>query len=377
MSYPRNVPDANPSRPLPSGEQQVSDLLASPQIAKVADAEQYRRLLDHTPIAIAVSKLNGSEHRITYVNRAFEALTGLTMADVEGRSWAVLDGLRQEDDPRISLGDALAHGEDFIGVFRAEGEGTPPLAVQAYVSRIDAEDGLDNYWLAALVDVTARERAQHDEIERQIREKDPLLREIQHRVKNNLQLIIGLIRLEARGARRGEPVDLDQLAGRIESLRLLYDAMAATRPGGDDVDLGHYLSQIAAAVVTTHGGERVTLELKAESCIASASVAMPAGLAVNELLTNAFKYAFAERESGTILLECLRLGADRCCLVIADDGVGLPENATWPVAGKLSALIMQTLRENAGLELDVASAPARGTRVVMRFLTKAEGGKVN
>ncbi len=368
---------SDPSEPQPDAEQQIAGLLASPQLAKAPESEEYKRFLDHTPIAIAVSKLADGKHAITYVNQAFQALTGLAPADVEGRTWAVLDRFRQEDEPRIPLGEALANGEDFLGVFRYEGDGAQPLAVQAYVGRIETDEGAENYCLAALVDVSAHERPQREALEQQIRDKDLLLKELQHRVKNNLQLIIGLIRLESRAARRGEPIDLDRLAGRIESLHLLYEAMSVARAGTDDIDLGYYLGQIASALVRTHARDQIRLDLKVESCLASVNVAMPAGLAVNELLTNAFKYAFQGREGGTVALECLRHGEDRCRVAVTDDGVGLPEGVSWPIPGKLGALITQTLRENAGLELKVESGPSRGTRIELSFRHKAENRKAH
>jgi two-component sensor histidine kinase len=238
--------------------------------------------------------------------------------------------------------------------------------VQAYVACIEKDDGTENYRLAALVDVTARERAQREELERQIRDKDLLLKEIQHRVKNNLQLIIGLIRFEARSARRGDLVDLDRLAGRIESLRLLYDALATDR-ADEVVDLGHYVSQIATAVMHSHGQDHISLELKVQVCPVSINIAMPAGLAVNELLTNAFKYAFVGRDSGVITLECQREDDGSYRLLVADDGVGLPEGVTWPMPGKLGSLVVQTLRENARMALDVDSSSA-GTRVSLHFV---------
>jgi PAS domain S-box-containing protein len=363
----------DPSEPSP-----VSPIeeLATPELAKAAESDEYRRLLDHLPIAIAVSKLAGSEQRISYANQAFETLTGRSFAELDGRGWSILDDFHGEDDDR-KLGSAIEDSDDFVGVFRREPSDARSLAlVQVYVGRIDSDDGTENYRLVALVDVAERERSQREEFERQIRDKDLQLKELQHRVKNNLQLIIGLIRLEARGERRGEAVDLDALAGRIESLRLLYDAISTNR-FGEDVDLGEYLSRIAAAVVRSHGLETIRLEVKVELCPASLNVAIPAGLAVNELLTNAFKHAFQGKHGGVISLECLRQGEDRCRLVVADDGVGLPEQTSWPVPGKLGALIVQTLRENAALDLHVASVPDQGTRITLSFLHKAKSAKIH
>jgi hypothetical protein len=77
------------------------------------------------------------------------------------------------------------------------------------------------------------------------------------------------------------------------------------------------------------------------------------------------------RGRGVITVECLRLGEDRHRVVIADDGVGLPEGVAWPVPGKIGALIVQTLRENAKTDFNVESAPGRGVRVTMNIDRRA------
>jgi two-component sensor histidine kinase len=88
---------------------------------------------------------------------------------------------------------------------------------------------------------------------------------------------------------------------------------------------------------------------------------MPTGLVVNEIMTNAFKYAFSGRESGTVMVHCLRQG-NSCSVLVADDGVGFPPDYTWPPSGRISALIVQSLRENAKADLRVESS-GRGTAI--------------
>jgi PAS domain S-box-containing protein len=355
-------------RPEAATAQQVSELFDSVELAKALDTEALKQFLDHIPIAIVVSNLLQGEQRLVYANKAFEALAGRTLAELRGRDWSALDGFRHEDDPQVTIGQALQNGEEFLGTFRLEAP-TPVLA-EIYASVIENNDGSEHYRIAALVDVTRRERAQRQEFARQIRDKDLLLKELQHRVKNNLQLITTLIRLEARGERSGEKANLERLAGRIDSLQLLYQELSA-RPAEEDIDLGHYLSQIASSVMRTHAVEGIKLDLKVETAPVSINIAMPVGLAVNELLTNAFKHAFAGRGQGNIVLECLRGDDDECRVVVADDGMGLPEGTTWPVDGKLGALIVQTLRENAKTALSVDSALGEGTRVTLSFVYKA------
>jgi PAS domain S-box-containing protein len=356
--------------------QQVEELIGSPELARAVETEEFKWFLDHIPIAIVISRQVGNRQRIVYANQAFEVLTEQTVAEIEGKTWLILDNFKHEDEAQQGLGQTVLSGEDFLGTFRRDHANKPAL-VQAYASLIENEDGTENYRIVALVDVSERERAQREEFERQIRDKDLLLKELQHRVKNNLQLITALIRLEARSAKRGDNVDLDKLAGRIESLSLLYDALSSDS-WGPEVDLGNYIGQIASAAMRSHGIEGVDLDLKVNYCPTSINVAMPAGLLVNELLTNAFKYAFVGRDSGTITVHCERKGEDHYRIVLADDGVGLPLGVTWPARGKLGALILQTLRENTRhADFKLVSTPGSGTRATIEFVHQPASSKAN
>ncbi|OSJ18676.1 hypothetical protein BST63_05105 [Bradyrhizobium canariense] len=115
----------------------------------------------------------------------------------------------------------------------------------------------------------------------------------------------------------------------------------------------------------------IRLEQKTEYAPVSVNTALSVGLVVNEVLTNSFKYAFEGRGHGVITIECLRQSEDRYRVVVADDGVGLPEGITWPIPGKIGALIVQTLRENAKPDFKVESAPNEGVQVTMNVARRA------
>jgi PAS domain S-box-containing protein len=337
-------------------------------MAKAVESDEFKRFLDHVPIAIVISWRVEDRQRIVYANLTFEALTGQSIADIDGKSWSILDTFTHEDDPALTLGQALATGEDFLGTFRAERSEGQSVLAQAYASVIEDENGTESYRIAALVDVGDRERSQRDEFEKQIRDKDLLLKELQHRVKNNLQLITALIRLESRAAQRGDKVDLEQLAGRIDTLSLLYQALS-TDHWGPVVDLGPYLSEIASASVRAHAVSGIALDLKMSYCPVSINVAMPVGLLVNELMTNSFKYAFTGRDEGTLRIECLCEDEQRYRIVVSDDGVGFPSGMTWPTRGKLGALILQTLRENTRqMNFELLSEPGEGAQMTIEFV---------
>jgi PAS domain S-box-containing protein len=347
--------------------QQVDALLATPDLADALESEQFRRFLDQVPIAIVVAEMKGEE-RIVYANPEFEKLSGQTAAEIEGKPWSVLRG--EGEDSERKLGAAIVDANDRVGTFQIARAGRDPALVDAYSSVIETDDGKPAFRLAALVDVAVHSKAQREEFEQRIREKDTQLLEIQHRVKNNLQMVTALIRIEARNAQgRIDTAPFDRLAGRIDSIGLVYKLLSE-QGQGDEIDLGIYLSEVASSVMHSHAVEGIRLNLQVDAYPVSVNVALPTGLVVNELLINALKHAFVGRDGGTITLHSLA-DSKGCRVIIADDGIGLPAEAEWPKRGKLAALIVRSLRENALADLAVESSPGKGTRVTITFTRAA------
>ena len=344
--------------------QQVAALLAMPELADALESKPFRRFLDQVPIALAVAAMGGEE-RIVYVNPEFERISSLSAAAVEGQHWNTLRGRSDRSDDQYDVGDAIIQRSDFVGTFRLEADAQAVCLVDIYSNVIEDDAGTPCYRLAALVDVNEH-ATKLEQLDQKVEEKETLLLEIQHRVRNNLQMITALIRIETRNARgKIDTMPFDRLAGRIEAIQLLYSTLVEHGAEGE-VDLGLYISEIATSVLRAHSVEGIRLDLKVDTWPVSVNVAMPTGLVVNELLTNALKYAFAGRQGGTITVHSL---ADTygCRIIIADDGVGLPADVKWPQPGKLSALIVQSLLTNAKAKIDVKSDPGKGMRVAIEF----------
>jgi two-component sensor histidine kinase len=343
--------------------ERVEALLGTENLAEALESDRFKQFLDHVPVAIAVSALQPSEI-VTYANLEFERLTGQPITDIVGKSWRALPGVAASADDDRMLSDAVKVDEEYLGQFQIE-QNAGTVSVDAWSNTIEDEGGKPIFRLVALASVSGRAGSANA-----LLDKDILLRELQHRVKNNLQMITALIRLEARNV----PDDaigerFDRLAGRINALAVLYDSL--TRENADGaVDLGAYLGQIATAVMQAHAVEGIRLDMKLDTWPVSVNVAMPAGLVVNELLTNALKHAFAGREGGVVKLHSL-INDHGCHIIVADDGVGLPEGTDWPQRGKLGAIIVQSLRQNASANIKVASSPGKGVSVTISF-AKAE-----
>lgn len=348
--------------------EQVEELLSGEHLADALGNEHFRHFLDHVPIAIAVSECAQGEC-IVYSNPSFEECVGVADDALDGSKWSEIDAIviACADDGPLASSFIQNPADEPMECWIGKGEARRRVGL--YASVIENDDAQAVYRVVAIVEMPEPEGSDRETLLQQIAERDMLLKEIQHRVKNNLQMVAALIRIEAKNAGPGigrEP--FSRLAGRIDSLHILYQAMEAGRET-ENVDLGLYLGDIASAVMRSHAVEGVRLDMKLDTYPVSINVAMPAGLVVNELFTNALKYAFAGKDGGTIMLHSL-IDDGECTMTVADDGVGLPEGVEWPAKGKLGSLIVRSLRENAHAEVDVSSAPGKGLKVTMRFKRK-------
>ena len=340
-------------------------LLETPDLAVALESDRFKQFLDQVPIAVAVSELNPIE-RVVYANLEFERLSGQVNTAVLGNGWQSLLGESTAAKGPRALSEAVVVSRDYLGSFNMSHSDAPAM-VDVWSNVIEDDHGKPAFRLVAMIAAAAHDSSFLDDLEGQVREKDTQLQELQHRVKNNLQMITALIRVEARGVSElstGE--GFDRLAGRVEALGLLYRALGDT-PGGSVVDLGVYLSEIASAVMRAHAVEGIHLDLQVDTWLVSLDVAMPAGLVVNELLTNTLKHAFKGRDGGSITLHSTTDAAGGCRVLVADDGIGLPEGYVWPKPGKLSALIVRSLLQNAMAKMDVRSSPGQGLKVEITF----------
>ena len=337
-------------------------------VADAMEDDRFKQFLDHIPVAVAVSELHPSE-TVTYANLEFQRLTGCDTAAIVGRSWRSLPGIASAVGDNRLLRDAVLDDAEYIGVFHIE-RGSDTIDVDVWSNTIENDAGDPIYRLVAMASVAN----DPDDRVQALRNKDVQLNELQHRVKNNLQMITALIRMEARHAANGDGnADDDQrlsrLAGRINALAVLYEALSHNATD-DALDLGAYLGQIAAAIMQAHATAGVRLDMKIDSWPVSVNVAMPAGLVVNEVLTNALKHAFVGRDTGTIKLHSL-IDDNGCYITIADDGIGFPQGVTWPERGRLSAMIVHSLKQNAGASVTVTSTPGQGVSVTIFFAKPA------
>lgn len=160
-----------------------------------------------------------------------------------------------------------------------------------------------------------------------LREKETLLKEIHHRVKNNVQIISSLLRLQAAASddpRLKDAIRASQI--RIRAISLIHERLYQS-PDLATVDLGDYIGSLAGQIIPAFGVDPavISLDIRADRIRLPAKQAVPCGLIINELVVNALKYAFPPGRKGNIRIE-IRKAGDGCRLLVGDNGAGLPEN---------------------------------------------------
>jgi two-component sensor histidine kinase len=198
------------------------------------------------------------------------------------------------------------------------------------------------------------------------RDNEVLLRELYHRTKNNMQVVASMLALKRFGVESGETAALLQdLEARIYAIALVHQKLYHSHDLSR-IDLADYLTELIEQIDASYGfRERgIALDTNLESASAIIDQAVPVGLALNELLSNAIKHAFVGRQRGAVFVT-LRMSGDTIVMVVSDDGVGIgPEAGSDP-----SHIGLQTLHALVEMQLDgtIECSVNGGTRWTLRI----------
>ncbi len=203
-------------------------------------------------------------------------------------------------------------------------------------------------------DIGARKQAER-RLKTSLREKEVLLKEIHHRVKNNLQVIMSILSLQGRRAHGAElRAILSDAQNRVGSIALFHEKLYQSHDLAS-VNFGEYLRELAQRAVAQHSDSRTQIRTQLELMEVRLGVdrAIPCGLIANELLTNALKHGFKGRQHGTVSIGLRQEGAT-VRMTIADDGVGLPREIEMRTARTLGMELVATFVEQLQGTLEIS-----------------------
>lgn len=345
----------------------------------------FARAFDSSPTPMLLTDAGRAENPIVWVNEAFLKLTGYERGELLGRNCRMLQGAGTDASEVARLRAALDTAEPIAcELLNYRKDGTAFWNGMT-VNPVRNSEGEVTFFFAAQADMTDKRsveqamRGTNDELERQVsqrtadlqaalEQKTALLHEVDHRVKNNLQVISSLMLLKARRTPEGEARDaLSGMAERIGALstahRMLYSAGDVTKFNLSDFT-DDFLSDFNAGL----DPERTQVEARIDSIAVSAAMAAPLALMIHELATNAVRHAFPQNRCGRVGITARR--TDRGMhLTIEDDGVGLDAGPANP-AGFGRNLVEMVVRQLRGTITWQDRAP--GTSVEIEIPLEAE-----
>jgi PAS domain S-box-containing protein len=227
---------------------------------------------------------------------------------------------------------------------------------------IDQKTGEMQGAIEYIRDITERKAAE-DRLQASLREKEVLLREVHHRVKNNMQVISSLLNLQSRRIQDPDVLEMfRESQRRIRSMALIHERLYQSSDLAR-IEFSQYLRNLATHLFHSYqiSSDRVRLRLDAEEVFLNINTAIPCGLIINELISNALKHGFPEGRTGEVVVELHRVLGNGYIVRVRDDGVGFPEGLDYRRTETLGMQIVNTLVGQIEGRLDLARGPAGST----------------
>ncbi|MBN3959350.1 PAS domain S-box protein [Nostoc sp. NMS8] len=243
-------------------------------------------------------------------------------------------------------------------------------------NQLDLLDQLTVQLAIAIQQSSILEQAQTELVQRQkaqvklkaaLAEKEVLLKEVHHRVKNNLQIVSSLLQLQSQTLKDPEVIKvLRESQNRIESISLIHKNLYTSANIGQ-IDVADYIHNLAASLLISYEiwPNRIALETDIDPLSLNVDQAIACGLVINELISNALKHAFTDQQVGTISI-ALRNAGNNIEMTIRDNGIGLPDNLDWRNTDSLGLSLVHDLVTEQ-LEGDITLERNHGTVFKIKF----------
>ena len=279
-------------------------------------------LIEGAQEAIVMADNDGKARRI---NKEFTKLFGYTHEEVEGH---VIDELIVPEDLKTSAKSFtknVARGKRvaFEALRRSKDKTLIDVSVLASPIVISGKQ-VGTYGIYR--DITERKRTE-EQIKTSLKEKEILLQEIHHRVKNNMQIISSLLNLQSRHIKDKQSLELFKSSqNRVKSMALIHERLYQSKDF-NKVDVADYVRGLTNHLFITFGVNKdiISLKVNIKNIFLNVDTAIPCGLIINEIVSNSLKHAFPDGKKGEIKISVHPLNKNEVELVVSDNGVGMPE----------------------------------------------------
>ena len=324
--------------------------------------EKYRTLFDEDPDYTMLLERDGV---ILDVNNAIINLMGLSKKELIGKNFSDINLINPEDKEfYLSRFNSLISGE-VINPFESRfiDKNGDIHWILAHLTTVMSNNNI-SYILGIATDITEQKRAEN-EIISSLNEKNILLQEVHHRVKNNMQIISSLLNLQTQYVEDDEAIDvLKESQNRVKSMAMIHEKLYQSEDL-TNINFVNYIQSLVSNLFYSYNiDNRINPVLKIENLSLNIETAVPCGLIISELVSNSLKYAFPNEINGEIFIS-LKFVDGKYEMIIRDNGIGMSEDIDFNNLETLGLLLVNSLIEQ--LDGEMVLNRKQGTEYWIRF----------
>jgi PAS domain S-box-containing protein len=325
--------------------------------------ERFRKIFEDSPIGMAIL---GLDQKVIKVNAVLSQMLGYPELEIINQSLNFLT--HPQDQPASDrLAQYLYNGQ--LSSYQLEKrcirKNQQIIWVALNASVVKDQDGQILHVLIMIRDIT-KQKASQELISNSLAEKEILLQEIHHRVKNNLHVIASLLELQARSTNDEHIINLfTDSQNRIHSMALIHEQLCLS-PKFEHIDFEQYLRKLIGNLFSSYGVNPMQIKciFDVEPVSIRFQTAIPCGLILNEIVSNSLKYAFQGCDRGEIRIQ-LRQQPTHLNLVISDNGIGIPPDLDWHKVNSLGLRLVRILTKQ--IDGNISLDGSQGTSFSLSF----------
>jgi PAS domain S-box-containing protein len=335
------------------------------QAALIDSETRYRMIGDLIPFGVWACDASGN---FTYLSESFLSVLGTTLEECRKTGWMHLLPREDYDRTIADWRQCIQTGSFWDYEYRiVDKKGKFYIVLSRGAPHIDSS-GKIRSWVGIHIDITDRKRYE-ERLEASLREKEVIIKEVHHRVKNNMQVISGFLELQSNFIE--DPVAVEKLIEcqrRVRTMALVHEKLYQSK-SLVAINAAEYIKSLIADLMDSYSvSTPVDVGVDVDDVNVTLDMAIPCGLIINELVTNALKYAFSGRKQGKLSLTMHHQEDHTYSLVIQDDGVGLPPDFEVRSAASLGMQLVGVLVRQLGGKMKINGE--QGTRFTIIFPEK-------
>jgi len=301
---------------------------------------------------------------ITEFNPAAQKLFGYSLEEITGKHISILYAEKEQSE---RIRDLVLEEGNYTGeaIHIKKNEDTFPAYISASILKNDKGEIIGS--MSNSRDITSIKEAE-EQLRKSVHEKEILLKEIHHRVKNNMQVISSILKLQSTYVKDKKTVELfDECRNRISSMAFIHATLYMKKDFAN-INFSEYVSNLASNLQQSYvsADKKILLRMDVPDFNLHIDDAIPCGLIINEILSNSFKYAFVNRKKGTVGIS-VKVKKENIILAIWDDGAGFPEEVDYKNTESLGLQLVNSLVEQIEGKMKVESEKEKGTKFIIEF----------